>query len=61
LSKEKIIVLKNGTRVSFTPIDLKFVDELEKLFDERDIPKKNIPAYLNALAKRELEKTTKTD
>jgi len=61
LGKDTIIILNNGLRVSFTPIAVKFIDELEQFFDERDIPIKNIPAYLFALSKRELEKTTKTD
>lgn len=55
MGKETIIVLKNGVRVKFTPITVEFIDELEKFFDERDIPKESIPAYLAALARREYE------
>ncbi len=39
-------------RVRFTPIDLKFIDELEEFFAERGIPEKEIPLYLAALALR---------
>ena len=52
MGNETIIVLKNGMRVRFTPIDLKFIDELEEFFAERGIPEKEIPLYLAALALR---------
>ncbi len=52
MGDETIIVLKNGLRVRFTPIDLKFIDELEEFFAERGIPKEEIPMYLAALAPR---------
>jgi len=52
LGKENIIVLTNGTRVILTPIAMKFIEELEKFFAERDIPEEEIPLYLAALARR---------
>jgi len=52
LSKETIIVLNNGTRVRFTPIAMKFIEELEEFFAERDIPEEKIPLYLATLARR---------
>ncbi len=53
MGKDTIIILNNGVRVSFTSISVEFMDELEKFFDERGIPKKNIRAYLAVLARRE--------
>ncbi len=53
MGEDTIIELNNGVRVSFTPISVEFMDELEKFFDDRGIPKKNIPAYLALLARRE--------
>ena len=52
MGKETIIVLDNGMRVKLTPIALKFIEELEEFFAERDIPEKEIPLYLAALARR---------
>ena len=52
MGKETIIVLANGTRVRVTPIAMKFIEELEKFFAERDIPEEEIPLYLAALARR---------
>ncbi len=52
MGNETIIVLKNGTRVRFTPITLKFIEELETFFAERDIPEEEIPLYLATLARR---------
>ena len=52
MAKDTIIVLKNGMRVRFTPIALKFIEELEEFFAEKDIPEKEIPLYLAALARR---------
>jgi len=51
LGNETIIVLKNGTRVRFTPISLKIIEELEEFFAERDIPAKKIPLYLALLTR----------
>jgi len=51
LGKETIIVLKNGMRVKLTPIAVKFIEELETFFAERDIPEEEIPIYLAALAR----------
>ena len=52
MDKETIIVLKNGMRVKLTPIAVKFIEELETFFAERDIPEEEIPIYLAALARR---------
>jgi len=52
LGNETIIVLKNGTRVRFTPISLKIIEELETFFAERDIPEEEIPLYLAVLARQ---------
>ena len=52
MGNETTIVLKNGLRVRFTPIDLKLIEELEEFFAERGIPEENIPIYLVALARR---------
>ncbi len=54
MGKETIIVLKNGTRVRFTPIDLKVIEELEAFFAERDITEEEIPLYLAARTRRKL-------
>lgn len=53
MAKDTLLILNDGVRVSFTPISVEFLDELEKFFDERGIPKKNIRAYLAVLARRE--------
>ena len=50
MGNETIIVLKNGTKVRFTPISLKIIEELETFFAERDIPEEKIPLYLAILA-----------
>ncbi len=52
MDKEIIIVLKNGMRVKLTPIAVKFIEELETFFAERDIPEEEISIYLAALARR---------
>jgi len=52
LAKDTIIVLKNGMKVRFTPIAVKFIEELEMFFAERDIPEEEIPLYLASLARR---------
>ena len=51
MGKETIIVLKNGTRVRFTPISVKFIEELAEFFAERDISKEKIPIYLAILVR----------
>ncbi len=51
MGKETIIVLKNGTKVKFTPIDLKIIEELAEFFAERDIPEEKIPLYLAILVR----------
>lgn len=55
MDQEKIMVLANGVKVVFTPIDLNFIDELEKFFNDQGIPKENIPVYLTALARRDIK------
>lgn len=51
MGKETLIVLKNGMRIKLTPIAVKFIEELEMFFAERDIPEEEIPVYLAALAR----------
>ena len=53
--EDTIIELNNGVRVTLSPISLEFVDELEKFFEERGVPKDKIGGYLLALVRRDPE------
>jgi len=61
MGKDTIIILNDGTAVRFTPKAVKFIDELEKFFDDRGIPKEDIPIYLIELARRERENIINPD
>ena len=49
MSKEKIIVLPDGSKYELTPKGIKFVEDLEKFFAKLGIPKEGIPLYLEKL------------
>lgn len=49
MSKEKIIVLPDGSKCEITPKGIKFIEDIEKFFAELDIPKEDISLYLEKL------------
>ncbi len=51
MGEETIIELSNGLKATLTPISLDLLDELERFFEDRGIPKESIPAYLVAFGR----------
>jgi len=51
MSKEKIIVLPDGSEYELTPKGIRFVEDLENFFAELGIPKEDIASYLEKLAR----------
>lgn len=53
MGKNTIVVLPDGSQYKLTQKAIKFVEEIEKFFAEKGIPKEEIPIYLAELTRRE--------